>query len=218
MKAMGNQLSTRPRRKESQARVARRGMVVDAAVRLFAEKGYRATTVEDIMSTLDSTGAAFYYYFKSKEKVLAAIFDEAMSHVERELSEVLDLELSPPEALERIIATHARVIGENLHLSIVMFQDLRAVSPALSREITQRERKYTHAIRDVYLQGVADGTLIRADPELVVDALLGMANSVYRWYQAWRHPDPKEIGDLIGRLAIRSVAAKPADSADVSVS
>jgi TetR/AcrR family transcriptional regulator, cholesterol catabolism regulator len=202
-------LTTRPRRKESQARVARRGMVIEAAVRLFAEKGYRATSVEDIMASLDSTGAAFYYYFKSKEKVLAAIFDEAMGHVERELAEVLSLELSPPEALERVIATHARVIAENLHLSVVMFQDLRAVSPSLAREVTQRERKYTHAIREVYLTGVANGTLISTDPELVVDALLGMANSIYRWYQPWRHPDPKAIGDLIGRLAIRSVSVNP---------
>jgi TetR/AcrR family transcriptional regulator, cholesterol catabolism regulator len=186
-------------------------MVVDAAVRLFAEKGYKATSVEDIMATLDSTGAAFYYYFKSKEKVLAAIFDEAMSNAERELKEILGLGLSPPEALERIIATHARVIGQNLHLSTVMFQDLRAVSPMLAREVTQRERKYTHAIRDVYVQGVANGTLINSDPELVVDALLGMANSVYRWYQPWRHPDPDAIGELIGRLAITSVSAVPAD-------
>lgn len=186
-------------------------MVVDAAVRLFAEKGYKATSVEDIMATLDSTGAAFYYYFKSKEKVLAAIFDEAMSNAERELGEILSLGLSPPEALERIIATHARVIGENLHLSTVMFQDLRAVSPMLAREVTQRERKYTHAIRDVYAQGVASGTLISSDPELVVDALLGMANSIYRWYQPWRHPDPGAIGELIGRLAITSVSAVPAN-------
>jgi AcrR family transcriptional regulator len=208
---VGKQLSTRPRRKESLAKSARRRMVIDAAIRLFAEKGYRTTSVEDIMSTLDSTGAAFYYYFKSKEKVLAAIFDEAMGHAERELAKVLDLGLSPPEALEQIIAAHARVIGENLHLSTVMFQDLRAVSPMLAREVTQRERKYTHAIRDIYAQGVANGTLISSDPELVVDALLGMANSIYRWYQPWRHPDPVAIGDLIGRLAITSVSTKPAD-------
>jgi AcrR family transcriptional regulator len=186
-------------------------MVVEAAVRLFAEKGYRATTVEDIMSTLDSTGAAFYYYFKSKEKVLAAIFDEAMTNAEQEIAEVLDLGLSPPEALERIIATHARVIAENLHLSTVMFQDLRAVSTSLAREVTQRERKYTHTIREVYIQGVANGSLVSSDPELVVDALLGMANSTYRWYQPWRHPDPKVIGDLIGQLAIKSVSVTPAD-------
>lgn len=208
-------VSAQPSRKKSENRSAKREQILDIAVRLFAERGYRATTIEDIMDNLGVTGAAFYYYFKGKEAVLAAIFDEAMTQVERELAITLEMKLRPEDALERIIATHTRVIGERRHLSMVLFHDARELSAKLARQVSERERTYTESIRDVYRDGVAQGVFIDEDPELVVSGLLGMANWVYRWYRRGRHPAPGKVGEVFGMLALRSVCSQKSKSSAV---
>jgi AcrR family transcriptional regulator len=181
--------------------------IVTSAVRLFAERGYRATTVEDIMDMIGTTGAAFYYYFKSKEELLQTISDEALNLVISELERTLELQLEPPEALRRIIATHTRVIGSRPYLCTVLFHESRDLSPRLSKRITDRERQYTMAIRDIYKQGVAEGSFIDEDPEIVVNGLLGMSNWTYKWIRPRVHK-PDQIAALFGDMALQAVSVR----------
>lgn len=193
-------------------RDAKLEQIITVAVRLFAERGYRATTVEDIMDSLGTTGAAFYYYFKSKEELLQTISDEALNVVMAELERTLELELNPREALRRIISTHTRVIGSRPYLCTVLFQESREISPRLSKRITDRERQYTSAIRDIYKQGVDDGSFLDEDPEIVVNGLLGMSNWTYKWIRPRTHK-PDQIAELFGEMALRAVTPEPATPA-----
>jgi AcrR family transcriptional regulator len=179
--------------------------ITEVAVRLFAEKGYQGTTIKDIMAPFGATGAAFYYYFPSKDALLQSIFDDAMTVVERELTASLDLGLGPAEALEHVIGTHARVIAERRFVSNVLLEHARELPPRLARRAVERQRAYTARIREVYERGVAQGVFLDEDPELVVNGLLGMANWSYRWFHPGRHPEPATLGELFGRLAVNAI-------------
>jgi TetR/AcrR family transcriptional regulator, cholesterol catabolism regulator len=185
--------------------------IMTSAVRLFAERGYRATTVEDIMDTIGTTGAAFYYYFKSKEELLQTISDDALNLVVAELERTLEMKLDPPEALRRIISTHTRVIGSRPYLCTVLFHETRDLSPRLAKRVADRERQYTMAIRDIYKQGVADGSFLDEDPEIVVNGLLGMSNWTYKWIRPRIHR-PEQIAELFGDMALQAVTVGGAGS------
>jgi hypothetical protein len=148
-------------------------------------------------------------------KGVQSIFDDAMNVVEAELAANLDLGLGPAEALEHVISTHTRVIAERRFVSNVLLEHSHELPPRLARRALQRQSSYTARIRKVYEQGVAVGVFFDDDPELVVNGLLGMANWSYRWFQPGRHPDPKILGNLFGRLAVNAIRRYPAVQVEV---
>lgn len=184
-------------------RDARRREITLAAVKMFAENGYRSTTVEQVMRPFDSTGAAFYYYFDSKETLLQSIFEEAMSRAERGLQDALVTKVEPSARLWHIIRGLAQIVAENPDLTAVLFHDLREISPELAESIRDRERAYEEAIRDIYASGVTCGEFPARNSELVVNVLIGMANSVYRWYRSGLHPPPDEVSEVVADLALK---------------
>jgi len=72
-----------PRRKEktAQLRKERRRQILDAARRVFAEKGFSATRVSDIASKAGVSQGTIYWYFKSKEELFMAVFEEWVSEL-----------------------------------------------------------------------------------------------------------------------------------------
>ena len=66
---------------------ARRRELLDAAVAVFARKGYRRASISDIIAAADAARGTFYLYFKSKEDVFLAILDDFQARLSAMLGE-----------------------------------------------------------------------------------------------------------------------------------
>lgn len=66
-------------KKNSKKPAERRKELVDAAARLFAEKGYESTSVRDILDAVGGAPGMFYYYFKSKQDIYVAVMEDFIS-------------------------------------------------------------------------------------------------------------------------------------------
>src|SRR5262245_29551364 len=91
------------------ARQARTEEIVDAAVRLFGERGFTETGIDDIGAAVGITGPAVYRYFASKEDVLVAVVDRAVEHASGLTDVARAGSSSPEETLERLIDGAVRV-------------------------------------------------------------------------------------------------------------
>ena len=78
----------------------RKNEIIDTAARIFGQKGYDKSSVNDILNTIGIAKGTFYHYFKSKEEVLDAVIGKATEMVEERVSEVAgNAALSPEDKL-----------------------------------------------------------------------------------------------------------------------
>jgi TetR/AcrR family fatty acid metabolism transcriptional regulator len=142
--------------------IDKRRRILDAAVRVFARKGYFAARVSDVARKAGVADGTIYLYFRSKEDLLVRLFDEVMSvHVEEARAAVRALP-SAPERLLAIAERHLAVLGANRDLAAVFQVELRQSTRFMERFTASWLRDYFALLDEVIEQGQRDGSL-RAD-------------------------------------------------------
>jgi AcrR family transcriptional regulator len=163
-----------------------RDQILRTAADLFRERGYRASTLDDIATRLGMSKASLYTYFHAKEEMLAAISRETIEGFTRELGLVLRSDLSPEEKLRRIVREHVRFVIANRSFLTVFFSEEANLPSRLQRLIVSRKARYDRTVRVIVERAMRAGDVRAGEPRLLVLALLGMSNWVYRWYHPGR--------------------------------
>jgi AcrR family transcriptional regulator len=165
-----------------------RARMMTAAADLFRARGYRATTLDELARTLGMSKATLYGYFRSKEDLLAAIFHRTMTLFEEGIREIRRSGTPPAEQLRRVIRHHVRAVVAERSFLTVFFGEEDNLPRRLASRIGRRKAGYDRQVQAIVEAGVRDGTIEAPRPRLLVFALLGMTNWVYRWYHprgAW---------------------------------
>jgi AcrR family transcriptional regulator len=163
-------------------RRAVRDQIIRSAADLFREKGYRASTLDDIAARLSVSKATLYTYFRAKEEMLAAISRETIEGFTRELGLVLRSSLAPEEKLRRVVRQHVRFVIANRSFLTVFFSEEASLPARLARQLAAQKDHYDKGVESVVLEGIRRGVFREMPPRLVVFGLLGMLNWVYKWY------------------------------------
>ncbi len=152
-------------------------LILDVASRLFMEKGYEHTSIQDIIDNLGGLSkGAIYHHFKSKEDILVAVTDQMTEESNRMLAVIRDRpDLSGRDKLKSIfkesilrpvqdeIFTAAPNLGDNPKLLFSIFSEtIREAAPDY--------------ILPIIRQGIADGTIITDYPEQLAELIILVAN------------------------------------------
>jgi AcrR family transcriptional regulator len=165
-----------------------RPQILEAAKRLFIEKGYHGLAMRQIAETLGVSKAALYYHFKDKEELLLAILDSYLSEIESELAHI---EATQAGARARITALVKMILAQPAEQRAVIrlsSQEMAQLS-APARQAFDRayHRKFLYRIQSMLEDGMGRGELRRIDPGVATWALLGM---LYPYFY------PAHSGDL----------------------
>ena len=159
-----------------------REQILRTAADLFRERGYRATTLDDIAARLGMSKASLYKSFHAKEEMLAVISRRTIETFTRELSLVLRSDLAPEDKLRRVVRDHVRFVIANRSFLAVFFSEEANLPARLARALAAQKDRYDKAIESLVVEGVKRGVFRDVPPRLVVFGLLGMLNWVYKWY------------------------------------
>jgi AcrR family transcriptional regulator len=163
-------------------RKALRDQILRTAADCFRERGYRATTLDDIAARLGMSKATLYAYFRAKEAMLAAISRETIEAFTHGLGLVLDSDLSPEDKLRRIVREHVRFVIANRSFLTVFFSEESSLPPRFARALAAQKDRYDKGVEAVIADGIRRGVFRDVPPRLVVFGLLGMLNWLYKWY------------------------------------
>ena len=193
--ARRNGLSPQPRERSEQ--------LYAAALRLFREKGYHATSMQDIADALGLYKGSLYHYIGSKEDLLARVFERAMAALLVEAERIAaDTAARPSAQLRQVIRAHVEAVANNLDALTVYLHEWRTLAgESLDNVRAQRER-YTQLVSDIVGRGVRAGEFRAPDVRIVTLGLLGMCNWVYEWYRPGGRLSPSEIGDRFADLVL----------------
>jgi TetR/AcrR family fatty acid metabolism transcriptional regulator len=136
----------------------KRDRILEAAVKVFARKGYFAARISDIAKEAQVADGTIYLYFRSKEDLLVSLFDEVMAeHVARGREELEAVEGA--EARLQVIARHhLRLLGDNRDLAVVFQVELRQSTKFMERFTAGWLHDYLAIISEVVEEGQTDGS------------------------------------------------------------
>ena len=172
----------------------RREEVLEAALRAFRERGYHATTLEDIAGLLGLQKTALYHYFPDKEAILYACHLESLAILGQLVRAARARFRRASEQLAYVIREHVRVMTDTLQGSPLAFE-VTALSPAHQREIIAGRDAYERALRQIIERGIRAGELRPTNPKIAVFAILGAINWIARWYRPDGLFHARELGE-----------------------
>lgn len=182
--------------------------IVDAAARLFAEKGYAATSIQQVADRVGLLKGSLYHYINTKEDLLYAVIQEAHSHTAELGREALAMEGDANEKMAHVVRQHIHGAADNLSKVRVFYTESSALSPARLQEILADRDSYEHSLRQLIRMGQQEGLFApHLDPTLTAIAILAMLNSVQQWYRPDGERTLDEVSDVFTDLVLRSVAA-----------
>ncbi|WP_242609042.1 TetR/AcrR family transcriptional regulator [Actinomadura formosensis] len=173
--------------------------ILDAALRLFAERGFDGTSVQEIVAAAEVTKGALYHYFDSKHDLLYEIYHSLIARQLADLGAVLARGLPPRETVHAVLTGLIRSTAEHIDEAKVFSREMHRLDDARMRSVRADRRRYHVMFRGLIEQGLRDGVFSTATPaETVTLVALGMVNQMPSWYR----PDgPKTAGRLADEVA-----------------
>jgi len=174
-----------------------REYILEAATRLFSEKGYAGTTMRDIAKAVGVLPGSLYAHIDGKESLLLEIVETG---IDRFLAagDVLD-GATPADRMRSAIKAHVAVVAENPERTLVVFHQWRFLSGPNRARIVDKRRRYETIFTALMEEGVEAGTFsTQLDTRIAVLGILGALN----WTPEWYSPDGPVPSETIGeRLA-----------------
>jgi AcrR family transcriptional regulator len=196
----------------------RRQEILDAAARVFYEKGYDASSTQDIADDVGILKGSLYYYVETKEDFLFEVIKEAHSLAIIMLDEVRAAGGNAAQTLARLVAGHIRFYLDNRIKATVFFRDYPTLSPERRIEISSLGQTYRRFVIDVFERGHRDGTVNpRIVPSVASVAFTEMLNSIARWYDPKGPAKEEELIELYSTMLLDGLIVHSPDvSAEAS--
>ncbi|HEX4108465.1 MAG TPA: TetR/AcrR family transcriptional regulator [Solirubrobacteraceae bacterium] len=174
----------------------RRAQVVAAAARVFAERGYHATSMQDLIEATGLTAGGLYHYISGKDALLVAICDELMEPLLEQAHEIV-AEPAPADVhlRELVRAWVAHVERSRDHMLVFMQERHVLERDPRWRHVRRQRKEFEELLADVLERGEREGVLRFADRGLALRALLGMVNHTPQWYRPNGRLNVSEIAD-----------------------
>ena len=175
--------------------------ILRTAARLFQQRGYDATSMNDVAAALKLSKGGLYHHFQSKDEILFEIMNHAMEMTQERVIDPVRAIADPVERLRALIRLHLEVVLSPRDREItVMLHENHPLPPALRKRINARKKEYIHFVegliadvqkeaqKEAQKQGQKDGQRTRpvgcaVSPRAAAFALLGMINWIYQWYK-----------------------------------
>ncbi|HWB25735.1 MAG TPA: TetR family transcriptional regulator [Chitinophagaceae bacterium] len=154
--------------------------IINAAVELFAQKGFEGTSIRDLASKADVNVAMINYYFGSKEKLFEALVEMKAGSARGTLESVLhDKKLSSMEKMERVIDSYIDRLFNNRLFHRVIHQELMLNQrETLQQIITEILYPNTLIVKQIIEEGIKKKDFRKVDAELTISSLVGTINQV----------------------------------------
>ncbi|MDT0329040.1 TetR/AcrR family transcriptional regulator [Nocardiopsis lambiniae] len=174
------------------------------AARVFNERGYDGTSMEDLARALGVTKSAIYHHVSSKTELLRRSLDLALDALFAVTREEESTTGPAVDRLDHVLRGSVRVLVELLpHVTLLL--RVRG-NTEVEKHALERRREFDHLIADLVREGIVDGDIRDdVDPAVAARLLFGMVNSVVEWYKPDRGLAAEEIADALATIAFQGL-------------
>jgi AcrR family transcriptional regulator len=187
---------------------SRRDQILKTATRIFCEKTYHGTTLQEIANAVGMLKGSLYYYITSKEKLLANIILDALQTLNEDLLRVENADLTPVERLRQIVREHVKFNAKYREAGTLFLTERNVISSLdeidkMMQIFERRDKLITRTLRGAIKAGVYRPVDIR----ITSLAIVGLCNSVLFWYRPSGRLSDDEISNTFFELLHQGLSA-----------
>lgn len=155
--------------------------IFETSMKLFAQKGYDATSIEEITATVGVAKGTLYYHFSSKEEIFNFLVEEGMKLLKNSIDIKIAKADSTIDKLREVILIQIKIIKKYEDFMTIVLSQIWGNEP---RNILCKEKviEYIKAIEDIIKEGMQRGEIIKGDTSIMASGIFGLTCSslIYR--------------------------------------
>jgi len=187
---------------------SRRDQIFRTATRIFCEKTYHGTTLQDIADAVGMLKGSLYYYISSKEELLADIILDAVHTLNEDLVRAENANLDPVERLRQIVREHVKFNAKYRESGTLFLTERNVISSLAMTELMEIFDRRDKLVVRTLSEAIETGVYRPVDIRTTALAIVGMCNSVLWWYQPSGRLSYDEIADVFFKLINQGLAVE----------
>ena len=181
--------------------------LLHVAVRLFNERGYDGTSMDDLARRLGITKSAIYHHVASKEELLGMAVDRALDGLFAVLAEAGEQDGRAIDALEHLVRGSVEVLVEQLPFVTLLLR-VRG-NTEVERSALARRREFDRAVTELVQRAESEGDVRPdVDPAVTSRLLFGMVNSLIEWYRPRDGAGSAELAGAVCAVAFNGLRTR----------
>lgn len=173
--------------------------IAKAAARLFNEKGYLDTSMDDISTAAHLSKGGIYHYFSSKNEILFFISSNFMDLLLKGLEEELSQFEDCFSKIKYFISRHIKFYTQYLSGAKTVIHEAHLLPLEYFKVIAEKERRYHQIVSDI-LFDFFDGKIEKDRLKAVAFILFGTCNGIYYWYHPRGSITPEDLSEIISSI------------------
>ncbi|WP_431027136.1 TetR/AcrR family transcriptional regulator [Lysinibacillus sp. LZ02] len=179
------------------------------SVKLFEQKGFTETSIQDIVDSLGVTKGTFYYYYTSKENLLMEIHLHYIDDLLKKQKTILESVKSFRGKLVEIVKLIIHDIELHGAHGRVYFREIRNLTPEHNKTIKGKREEFRVNVMQVITKGIQSGEFRKnLHPKMISFAVLGVTNWSYHWFQPCGKLTVKELADMYVDFILNGIIAE----------
>lgn len=183
-----------------------RRKILDSAARIFSEKGFYGSVVDDIVKASGTSKGAVYFYFQSKEQIFLSLVENYVGLVAHELQAAVHRSRGLMAQVEAAVATLIRSFQAHRSLAKIVLIDWPAAGAEFQGKRIALKAMLVEVLRGYLDRAVQDGKISPQDTELAAYVWIGaISEVVVRWLSTGKPSPLEEVLAPLTRLLLSSV-------------
>lgn len=150
--------------------------IFETSMKLFAQKGYDATSIEEITATVGVAKGTLYYHFSSKEEIFNFLVEEGMKLLKNSIEIKIAKSSNTIDKLRAVVLIQIKIIAKYEDFMTIVLSQIWGNEP---RHIMCKNKviEYVKTIEDILKEGMAKGEIIEGDPDVMASGIFGLTCS-----------------------------------------
>jgi TetR/AcrR family transcriptional regulator, fatty acid metabolism regulator protein len=179
--------------------------ILDAAIDVFAQKGYHDTRVDEIVDASKTSKGAVYFYFPSKQDIFLAIVDKFAGLLEERLTPAIAQESSGVERVSIALHVCLKTFEQYRSLAKVFLVQAAGLGVVFEDKQIEIHNRFARLIQQQLDDAVREGDIPPIDTEVAAYIWMGaIYNMVIRWVRTGK-PEPSRIFPTLQVMLLRSI-------------
>lgn len=174
----------------------RQQLLLNSAVKVFADKGFHATSMREISRESGMSLAGIYHYVTGKTELLFLIQDRCFGQVIAGAKSAIGVEITPAERLRAFIHHHVEFFAAHMAEMKVLSHEEDELAGTMRAQVRKQKREYVSMLVELLEQVSSAGV----NRQVAAYALFGMMNWIYTWYKPTGAVPPDRLADDLTHL------------------
>ncbi|SIS49007.1 TetR/AcrR family transcriptional regulator [Salimicrobium flavidum] len=183
--------------------------IIETSISLFGQRGFKETSIQDIVDQLGLTKGTFYYYFKNKEEVLVQIHERFIDDLLEQQNHIMESTLTEKEKMHELVTMMIRNIRTSVNSAMIFFREMRHLNEEKLSYVRKKRDLFQKNIEKLVQNGI-DREEFRKDlrADMISYFILGMANWSYFWYEPGGEVSEGQLADIYTALLLQGLEKK----------